>query len=104
MRLLYAPGVSERVARIEALRACRNGVSKAFKGAEYEGAARQYAVRAGNRGGIVVCRLRKSPGGLPIRPSYDFWTAHGAPLSQPRGSTVGAKTANTRINDDLRPN
>lgn len=54
MRLLYAPGLSESVAKIEALRPCIKGRMHATYELGVEGALRQYAVRAGNLGGIVV--------------------------------------------------
>lgn len=51
---MYAPGVSERLPKIEALRACINGSRNADNGCAEVGAARQYAESAGSRGGIVA--------------------------------------------------
>lgn len=54
MRLLYAPGLSDRFERIEAFRVCINGARNEAKGAADVGAERQYAVSADIRGGIFV--------------------------------------------------
>jgi hypothetical protein len=54
MRLLYAPGLSDSVAKMEALRACMNGTRNDTNGVGPAGTARQYAASAGNRGGMVV--------------------------------------------------
>jgi hypothetical protein len=53
MRLLYAPGLSDNVARTEAFRTCRRGAKKAARGVDTIGAERQNAGSAGSRGGIV---------------------------------------------------
>lgn len=45
---------------MDAFRACRNGERKEIKGEEVADTARQYVASDGNRGGIVVMRLRLS--------------------------------------------
>jgi hypothetical protein len=61
MRLLYAPGLSDSDARMEALRACMNGSRNDTNGVGAAGTARQHAVRVGNRGGMAVLICTRRP-------------------------------------------
>ena len=61
MRLLYAPGLSDSDARMEALRACINGSRNDTNGVGAAGTARQHAVRVGNRGGMAVLICNRCP-------------------------------------------
>jgi hypothetical protein len=89
MRLLYAPGLSDSDARIEALRACINGIRNDTNGVGAAGTARQHAVRVGNRGGmaVLICTRRpkfqrhssrKLPGDAAFAASRQHRTASGA--------------------------